>query len=72
MISENQEYKSLKWVGRITFSLASTEAFLRASLLRYCSTLSSWSDRCSIPATRCTAVATASRLVSSIVFSIEA
>ena len=47
-----------------TFNLASTEAFFRASLLRYCSTLSSWSGRCSIPATLWTAVATASRSVS--------
>lgn len=47
-----------------TFSLASTEAFFRASLLRYCSTLSSWSGRWSIPATLWTAVATASRSVS--------
>lgn len=49
-----------------TFNLASTEAFLRASLRRYCSTLSSWSGRWSIPATLCTAVATASFPVSSI------
>ncbi len=51
----------------ITFNLASTDAFLRASLRLYCSTLSSWSERCSIPATLCTAVATASLFVSSIV-----
>lgn len=51
--------------SQFTFRRASTEAFLRASLRRYCSTLSSWSDRWSIPATRCTAIATASRFVSS-------
>lgn len=58
-----------RWVNanNITFNLASTDAFLRASLRLYCSTLSSWSERCSIPATLCTAVATASLFVSSIV-----
>ncbi|TNN42623.1 hypothetical protein EYF80_047178 [Liparis tanakae] len=60
-----KESATLRCGQHFTFSRASTEAFLRASLLRYCSTLSSWSDLCSIPATRCTAVATASRLVSS-------